>query len=160
MSEMFVYTSSSLEVMEVWRGFDRDRRAFRDKLDVIEADTGFRPIVFAPFVTVAGLKPKRDVDPPTGWRPLKDDDFGMLVPDMRTKAGKQWAARLSATCGPMPCAVPGCPPFLARDGVYWHPSIIIGSGHTLAVWGIDADKGMGPQWKRRCQSEIEEILGV
>lgn len=154
MADQFVYSSDAPETLAAWREYTDARLTYRSELDALEAELGLKILTFGQGGRFAGLKPDPEVETPAGWRAHKDHD--MLVPDLRTKAGKAWEGRVVATRSPERCPMPGVSSSLMRDGYHWfEPGIFHHDGTIWVAWGTDADPDMDQAvWVRRRLSEF------
>lgn len=115
-----VYRSTHPEALTHWEktSSDEAHAAWREQVNTVIADLGFPGRRFATSKSWRGVKPigiehPTDQHIPEGWR--RDRDLPeAIVPDRRTKTGKQIGKRLDALPAPNPRAgMPGGMPGVA-----------------------------------------------
>ena len=136
MSEMFVYSSTAPEVFAAWMEFEKVRRAFPRRVANIEEATGRRAECLDEGTGCVGLR-SADADfrdgLPEGWRQARH----YLVPDLRTKVGRMFAACLNEANGPERCVLPGMPDvYIDDEGVEHQPGIHLLHGTVWTTWTV------------------------
>lgn len=159
----FVWTTQNIECVLAVKRREQSRQRWGDMLEALGEEAFGHPVQVFTWTThrpqprFAGFR--CDDDPlPRGWKKAKT---GVIVPDERLKAGKEWSARLTPLSQPERVLVPGIGSSFfggteesPGNVYYWQPTVGLLNEELWLAWGTKPEDVDETIWKPRKLSEF------